>query len=302
MIKRKMPRLSDFIGSGGHEFKGSLLTDTESGTGVHTLGVEQLRRSEYQPRTQVDDQELEELAQSIRELGVIEPIAVRPLAEAGVYEIMAGDRRWRAAQQAGLSQVPVIVHDVDDRTAALIALVENLQRSDLNPIDEARALNRLLKDHALSQEQVAQIVGKSQSAISRSLGLLNLTPTVQDLIHEGMLEAGHAKVLLGLGARQQKQLADLTVAQGLTVRELERQKALFNKRKTITGKLTKTARDPDLVRMENRLQERLGSPVKLKYQTISGKGKIEINFSSLDECNGILERMGLLNEDDWTDA
>ena len=226
---------------------------------------------------------------------------MRPVAETETYEILAGDRRWRAAQQAGLSQVPVIVHDVDNRTAALIALVENLQRSDLNPIDEARAMSRLLEEHELSQEQIAEMVGKSQSAISRSLGLLNLAPGVQDLIQGGLLEAGHAKVLLGLPMRQQKQLAELAISNGWTVRELERQKALLRRRKAIGGKRSGLARDPDIVRMENHLQECLGSPVKLKYQAASGKGKIEINFSSLDECNGILDRMGLLQGDEWAD-
>jgi ParB family chromosome partitioning protein len=297
MNKRKVPRLSDFIGTGGHQFDDSLLQDSQgSSAAVHTLNIDQLRRSAYQPRTPADDDEaLAELVQSIRELGVIEPIAVRPLAEQGQYEILAGDRRWRAARQVGLDQVPVIVHDVDDRTAAVIALVENLQRQDLNPMEEARALDRLLGEFQLSQQQTAQAVGKSQSAVSKSLGLLKLAPTVQDHLQAGRLEAGHGKVLLNLVRREQQRLAELAIANSWSVRELEQRKAALQRKAATTGR--SPARDPDIVRLENRLQERLGSPVALKYRA-GGKGRIEITFSSLDECNGILERLGLMEGGD----
>jgi len=293
MSKRKVPRLSDFIGTGAHQFDNSLLEEQGSAT-VHTLKVDQLRRSAYQPRTTTDDDDaLAELVQSIRELGVIEPIAVRPLAEPEQYEILAGDRRWRAARQVDLEQVPVIVHDVDDRTAAVIALVENLQRQDLNPMEEARALERLLGEFQLSQQQTAQAVGKSQSAISKSLGLLKLAPAVQEHLQAGRLEAGHGKVLLNLNRREQQRLAELAIANGWSVRELEQRKMALQRKVAPAGR--SPSRDPDIVRLENRLQEWLGAPVAFKYRT-SGKGRIEINFSSLDECNGILERLGLLED------
>ncbi|MEZ5583422.1 MAG: ParB/RepB/Spo0J family partition protein [Candidatus Competibacteraceae bacterium] len=224
---------------------------------------------------------------------MIEPIAVRPLTEQGQYEILAGHRRWQAARQAGLEQIPVIVHDVDDRTAAMIALVENLQRKDLNPIEEAQALDRLLGEFQLSQQQVAQAVGKSQSAVSKTIGLLKLVPAVQEHLQAGRLEAGHGKVLLNLGRREQQRLAELAVTNGWSVRELEQRKTVLQRRGTAPEKSRN--RDPDIVRLENRLQEWFGSPVALKYRA-SGKGRIEINFSSLDECNGILERMGLLQD------
>ncbi|NJN47948.1 MAG: ParB/RepB/Spo0J family partition protein [Candidatus Competibacteraceae bacterium] len=294
MSKRKVPRLSDFIGTGGHQFDDSLLQDSQGSVVVHTLSIDQLRRSAYQPRISTeDDDALAELAQSIRELGVIEPIAVRPLAEPEHYEILAGDRRWRAARQVGLEQVPVIVHDVDDRTAAVIALVENLQRQDLNPMEEARALERLLGEFQLSQQQTAQAVGKSQSAVSKSLGLLKLAPAVQEHLQAGRLEAGHGKVLLSLGLREQQRFAELAITNGWSVRELEQRKKALQRKGTATVRTP--SRDPDIVRLENRLQEWLGAPVAFKYRT-SGKGRIEINFSSLDECTGILERLGVMED------
>jgi ParB family chromosome partitioning protein len=298
MAKRKTPQLSDFIGKGDHQFKGSLLElDPGSARPIHQVAIHQLCRGRYQPRTlTVDDQDLKELEQSIRELGIIEPIAVRPLAEQDRYEILAGDRRWRAAQRAGLQQVPVIVHAVDDRTAAAIALVENLQRKDLNPIEEARAMHRLLHEFELSQGQVAEIVGVSQPAVSKCLGLLDLVPAVQQAIEAGRLDAGHGKVLLNLDPSQQTWLAEMAIRHDWSVRELEHQKITLGS--TIGKKILSARRDPNIVQLENRIQTWLGAPVKLKYSTSSGKGRIEINFNSLDECNGILERFGLISKDD----
>lgn len=167
---------------------------------TNRIPIEKLKRGRYQPRhpTSVNtDTELADLADSIRALGLIEPIAVRPDPEAaGMYEILAGDRRWRAAQLAGLTEVPIVVHRVNDQTAAAIALVENLQRQDLNPLDEAGAMHRLLEEFGLSQAHLGRLLGKSRSAISRTLGLLTLADSVQQLIREGQLEAGHARVLI----------------------------------------------------------------------------------------------------------
>ena len=220
---------------------------------------------------------------------MIEPLVVRPLAD-GRYEILAGHMRWRAAQQAGLSQAPVVVRDVDDRTAAVIALVENLLRRDLNPIEEGRALRRLREEFALTQEQLAELLGVSQTAISRTLGLLHLDPTVQAHIEEGRLQAGHGKTLLGLTPESQIRLAEQAVAQDWSVRELEQRRAALADKSLPP---MPSPRDSNLVRLEERLQEWLAAPVRLRYDAHRGRGRIEIGFDSLDECDGILERLGM---------
>lgn len=303
MAKRKSLRnLGDWLGQGGHQFEGSLLQnrnlDSSESKKLCTLDIDQLRRGHYQPRQPVEDQKFSELVQSIRQLGVIEPIAVRALNEEGVYEILAGDRRWRAAQKAGLEKVPVIVHQVDDRTAAAIALVENLQREDLNPIEEAQAIRRLLEEFELSQEQVAEILSKSQSAVSRCLGLLDLDTHVQTHIREGRLEAGHGKVLLNLENNDQIRLAEQAVREGWTVRELERQKSALQIGKRSRKKRLTVRDDPNIVHLETRMQEWLGAMVRFKYNPSKGSGRIEINFNNLDECNGILQRFGLFQDDE----
>jgi ParB family chromosome partitioning protein len=298
--RKSLKNLSDWLGEGSHQFEGSLLEDRDSvrseKKNIHSLGVDQLRRGRYQPREPLDDDEIAELAQTIRQLGVIEPIAVRPSNEEDVYEILAGDRRWRAAQQAGLDQVPVIVHDVDDRTAAAIALVENLQRKKLNPIEEAQAMRRLIDEFELSQGQVAEIVGKSQSVVSKSLGLLDLDHVVQSYIQREQLEAGHGKVLLNLDRGDQVRLAEQTIKLGWSVRELEQQKAALKIGKTTRKRHLTRRTDPNIVQMENQMQEWLGAKVRFKYNSTKGNGRIEINFTNLDECNGILEKFGLLKD------
>ncbi|HCB12129.1 MAG TPA: chromosome partitioning protein ParB [Gammaproteobacteria bacterium] len=291
MSRRKsLKNLGDWIGAGGHSFEGSLLENEGSpASEIRTLEINQLVAGRYQPRQWVDEHYLADLEQSIRQFGVIEPLVVRPLAESG-YEILAGHMRWRAAQQAGLNQVPVVVREVDDRTAAAIALVENLLRRDLNPIEEGRALRRLREEFGLTQEQLAELLGISQPAISRTLGLLNLDPAVQAHIEEGRLEAGHGKTLLGLPSEPQIRLAEQAVARGWSVRELEQRRAALTDERQVR---MPAPRDPDLVRLEERLRERLVAPVRLRYDANRGCGRIEIGFSSLDECDGILERLGI---------
>ncbi len=289
MVKRKTPTLSDFIGTGGHQFEGSL-TAAET---IHQLFVEQLHRGRYQPRLDPDQEDLSELMQSIRELGVIEPLVVRPLPENEQYEILAGDRRWRAAQQAGVKQVPVVVYDVDDRTAAAIALVENLQRKDLNAIEEARALERLLGEFGLSQEQLAGLIGKSQPTISKSLGLLDLDPEVQAHIQAGRLEAGHGRALFGLKPELQQRLAGQSVEKGWSVRELERQKAILLERLE-HGKPLPPERDQRLTALEKQLQERLGTQVHFTGDAAGGKGRLVIPFNSVEERENVLAQLGLL--------
>jgi ParB family chromosome partitioning protein len=285
MSRRKpLKSLGDWIGAGGHSFDGSLMAGD-----IRQLDLAQLVPSRYQPRQRVDDVYLAELEQSIRQFGVIEPLVARPLANGG-YEILAGHMRWQAAQRAGLRQVSVVVREADDRTAAAIALVENLLRRDLNPIEAGRALRRLREEFGLTQEQLAELLGVSQSAISKALGLLGLDPAVQSLIEDGRLEAGHGKVLLGLPREAQLRLAEQAADQGWSVRELERRRTL----PTVASRSrSATLRDPDLVRLEERLRERLTASVRLRYDAGRGRGRIEIGFATLEECDGILERLGI---------
>jgi ParB family chromosome partitioning protein len=285
MSRRKsLQSLGEWIGAGGHRFDGNLM-----GGEIRQLDLDQLVPGRYQPRQRLDEAYLAELEQSVRQFGVIEPLVARPLAD-GSYEILAGHMRWRAAQRAGLSQAPVMVREADDQTAAAIALVENLLRRDLNPIEEGRALRRLREEFGLTQEQLAALLGVSQSAISKTLGLLSLDPAVQALIEDGRLEAGHGKVLLGLPRESQVRLAEQAADAGWSVRELERRRTLLAA--APRSRLT-APRDPDLVRLEERLRERLTAPVRLRYDAARGHGRIEIGFATLEECDGILERLGV---------
>jgi ParB family chromosome partitioning protein len=290
MTRRKsLKSLGDWIGTGAHGFEGSLLTSQSDDNAIQTVPIAQIVAGRYQPRQWVDEAYLAELERSIRQFGVIQPLVVRPLTD-GRYEILAGHMRWQAAQQAGLPQVPAVIREADDRTAAAIALIENLLRRDLNPIEEGRALQRLREEFELTQEQLAEVLGLSQSAISKVLGLLNLDLEVQSLIESGQLDAGHGKTLLGLSPPVQIRLAQQAVNEGWSVRELERRRALLTANPTPHSV---PPRDADLVRLEERLRERLATSVRLRYDAARGRGRIEINFASLDECDGILERLGI---------
>lgn len=293
-------RFADLLIGDNNPLSSTLLGESDEGDSLssenRTLGIDQLRRGRYQPRHPSKEDDIEELAQSIRQVGVIQPIVVRPL-DGDTYEVVAGDRRWRAAQRAGLDRVPVIIRHIDDKTAAQIALIENLQRRDLNPIEEAQGLQRLVDEFGLSQRDVAEVVGKSISAVSRTLGLLELDPLVQAHIQEGRLESGHGKVILGLSRSNQVQLAEQAIRKGWSVRELEKQKGTLLRNQDTQKGRSAPRRDPDIVRLETGIQEWLGAPVMFKYSSASGKGRIEINFNSLDECNGILEKIGYRSDD-----
>ncbi|WP_226686252.1 ParB/RepB/Spo0J family partition protein [Stutzerimonas stutzeri] len=248
------------------------------------LPLNLIQRGKYQPRRDMDPQALEELAQSIKNHGVMQPIVVRPVS-GGRFEIIAGERRWRASQQAGLEKVPALVREVPDEAAIAMALIENIQREDLNPIEEAVALQRLQQEFQLTQQQVADAVGKSRVSISNLLRLIALPEEIKTLLSHGDLEMGHARALLGLPAEQQVEGARHVVARGLTVRQTE---ALV--RQWLSSKETPKAEakiDPDISRLEQRLAERLGSPVQIKHGQ-KGKGQLVIRYSSLDELQGVL--------------
>ncbi|AKN29286.1 ParB/RepB/Spo0J family partition protein [Stutzerimonas stutzeri] len=251
---------------------------------LQQLPLELVQRGKYQPRRDMDPQALEELAQSIRNHGVMQPIVVRPV-EGGRYEIIAGERRWRASQQAGLERVPALVREVPDEAAIAMALIENIQREDLNPIEEAVALQRLQQEFQLTQQQVADAVGKSRVSVSNLLRLIALPEEIKTLLSHGDLEMGHARALLGLPADQQIEGARHVVARGLTVRQTEalvRQWLSSNEKPKAEVKV-----DPDISRLEQRLAERLGSPVQIKHGQ-KGKGQLVIRYSSLDELQGVL--------------
>jgi ParB family chromosome partitioning protein len=267
-----------------------------------TLRLDQLQAGKYQPRTRMDEGALHELADSIRSQGVMQPILVRPLDRPGAYEIIAGERRFRAARLAGLDNVPVLVREVPDEAAAVMALIENLQREDLNPLEEAQGLQRLIDEFKLTHEQAAQSVGRSRSAVSNALRLLQLSPGVQQLLLAGDLEMGHARALLSLGAAEQVLAATQVVAKKLSVREAE--KLVARQLAGPTGRqapLLRVRKDKprDLVRVEEQLSDQLGAPVEIrvKRRTKRGEqGEVAIGFGSLEELNGLLERLGLAHD------
>jgi len=245
-----------------------------------------LERSRFQPRGELRQESLQELADSIRAQGVVQPILVRPL-EGGRFEIVAGERRWRAAQMAGLEDVPVIIRRVPDRAALATALVENIQREDLSPLEEALALRRLIEELELSHQEVAVAVGRSRSAVSNLLRLLELAPGAQVLLRERQLEMGHARALLALPAVRQEGCARQVAAQGLSVRETER---LVKRLLTAVPEQRPRPRlDPDVRRLQDDLAERLGAKVILNHAG-SGRGRLIIHYASIDELDGIISK------------
>jgi len=248
------------------------------------LPLDLIQRGKYQPRRDMDPQALEELAQSIKAQGVMQPIVVRPIGK-GRYEIIAGERRWRASQQAGLDKIPAMVREVPDEAAIAMALIENIQREDLNPIEEAAALQRLQQEFQLTQQQVADAVGKSRVTVANLLRLIALPEEIKTLLSHGDLEMGHARALLGLPENRQVEGARHVVARGFTVRQTE---ALVRQWLNAPEEPVKAVRtDPDISRLEQRLAERLGAPVQIRHGQ-KGKGQLVIRYNSLDELQGVL--------------
>ncbi|HIF9228962.1 TPA: ParB/RepB/Spo0J family partition protein [Photobacterium damselae] len=254
---------------------------------LRELAVSQLQSGKYQPRKDMADEALAELTESIRAQGIIQPIIVRELTNTH-FEIIAGERRWRAARQAGLKQVPCIVKSVDDRATMAIALIENIQREDLNVMEEAQALERLQSEFSLTHQQLAQAVGKSRTAVSNLLRLNQLATEVKHLVETKQIEMGHARALLALPTELQLAIAQIVVSKALTVRETE---ALVKKQLEPQVEAKKVTRNPAVEAIENRLSEQFGTPVAISKQK-NGKGKIVISFDQDHELQQILDKIG----------
>jgi ParB family chromosome partitioning protein len=253
------------------------------------LAISKLQPGRYQPRRQMKEEKLAELADSIRAQGVIQPIVVRSIAD-GRFEIIAGERRWRAAQLAELREVPVVVREVDDRAVIAMALIENIQREDLNPLEEAGSLQRLIDEFDLTHQQAAEAVGRSRAAVSNLLRLLELPEPIRKLLEAGRLEMGHARALLTLQPDLAIALATLAADEQLSVREVERRVQLAGKNKP-AGKNGKPARsNADIEALEREIADHLGAKVQLSHGK-NGSGKLIIHYHGLDSLDGILEKL-----------
>ena len=260
---------------------------SSSADAVTTLPIAALQPGKYQPRSRMDQDALNALAASIKAQGIMQPILVRPVG-GGNHEIIAGERRWRAARIAGLSSVPVLVRDVPDQQALAVALIENIQREDLNALEEATGIERLINEFALTHQAVADAIGKSRAAVTNLLRLLELAPPVKTLLGAGRIEMGHARALLALPAVRQVELANEAAAKGLSVREVEqRVAALLTAR---SGTRSRPAADRDVLRLQETLAGKLGTRVLIKTKR-KGKGSLVIDYGSLDQLDGLISRL-----------
>ena len=259
---------------------------------LRQLDVDLLRPGRYQPRRRFAQDGLEELAASVAAEGVLQPIVVRPLAQTlpQRYEIIAGERRWRAAQRAGLKRIPAVVRTADDRAALAQALVENIQREDLNPVEQARGVQRLIDEFGLTHQEAAARLGRSRDAVTHLLRILKLEAEVLRQVEDGTLSLGHAKLLAGQSAAWQRFLAAEVVRQGLAVRQLERRVRTLEQKPANPRRVS--GRDPDIVRLEQRVGEIVGAETRVEYEPKQRQGRISFNFHSLEALQGILERLG----------
>ncbi len=289
--KRGLGRgLDALLGTGD---QGAKPIENDSDDSLKTLAIDQLQPGRYQPRTGMDAEKLTELADSIKAQGVIQPILVRSLGK-DRYEIIAGERRWRAAKQAGLSEVPAVLRKVDDRAVIAMALIENIQREDLNPLEEALALARLIDEFALTHQQAAEAVGRSRAAVSNLLRLLELPEAVRALVDSRQIEMGHARALLTLNPQAALALAKEAAEQGLSVREVERRAQALAQ-----GKLpqasnkslpSKAPQDADIASLERELTDSLGNKVQIQHGR-GGRGKLVIHYHGLEALDGVLEKL-----------
>ncbi len=282
--------LEALLGSSAAAGQGGDADSRESGSDgeLRNLPVDLLQRGVYQPRIDMHPDTLEELASSIRAQGVVQPIVVRPVTS-GRYEIIAGERRWRAAQLAGLHEIPAVVRDVPDQAAMAMALIENIQREELNPMEEAMALHRLIEEFGLTHQETADAVGRSRASVSNLLRLLSLNEDIKRMVENGDLEMGHARALLALSGDLQSRIARIVAGKGLSVRETEKLVKRTLEHPAGEAKSEKRV-DPDIRRLEQDLGDRIGVRVAIQHGS-KGKGKLVIQYNSLDELDGILEHI-----------
>lgn len=258
---------------------------------LQELPVDVISQSPYQPRQIMQPEALEALATSIRQQGVVQPIVVRKVEHG--YELIAGERRWRAAQQAGLQEIPAVIKQVDEQQAAAIALIENIQREDLNPLEEAQAFSNLIDKFGLTHQEVGEVVGRSRTAVSNSLRLLSLAGPVKDMLNQGELEMGHARALLTLQDMQQASAAQTIVQKQLSVRAAEALVKQIQQQQTenlVGEKFASKRKDPDITRLENKLADQFGAKVSIQHGKM-GSGKLQISYSNLDEFEGIVNKL-----------
>lgn len=293
------------LGRGLEALLGGANPIADSVAGTQTLPLSQLQPGRYQPRQLFTDEAISELAESIKAQGLIQPIAVRPLPGGQTFEIIAGERRFRASKKAGLTEIPVVVHDVDDKAALAMALVENLQREDLNALEEAKGIERLITEFQLTHEQASEVLGRSRSAITNLLRLLQCSPIMQRALTDGLIEAGHARAMLSLPESAQRALIKTIELESLSVREVEQRVKLLGfqapdsiesagDRKALNRQAPKLS--SDWLTMQNRVAESLGLPAVLLSKR---KGaELRLSFTSIDELNGFLDRLQILSEKD----
>ena len=287
--KKKMPKKKG-LGRGLTALLGNSdvdsLIEPQNDNELRHLDVDLIERGPWQPREHFDEAPLQELADSIAAQGVVQPIVVRQKAE-NRFEIVAGERRWRAAQKAGLSQIPAVIKTFDDQTAAAVSLIENIQRENLNPLEESTALKRLIDEFNMTHQQVAETVARSRATVSNLLRLQDLNPDVKVLLAMRDIEMGHARALLAIDGMEQSKVAKDVAKKGLSVRETE---ALIRKISAPAKKPKTSRKDPDIINLERRLTEHLGAQVLIK-QKAKGKGSLEITYTSLDVLEGILNKI-----------
>lgn len=254
---------------------------------LRNLPIDVLQPGKYQPRTRMDQEALSELAASVKAQGVMQPILVRPVANER-YEIIAGERRWRAARIAGLATVPALVRDVPDRQALAVSLIENIQREDLNPLEEAAGIQRLVQEFGMTHADAAGVLGRSRSGVSNLLRLLDLAPPVRELVAAGRLDMGHARALLALPVARQMELARVAVERGLSVRDVER-RAVAAARSP--GARPRRKQDQDIARLEEEVSGRLGTTVQIKAGAKQGVGRLVISYGSLDQLDALLAKL-----------
>ncbi|MEE2983714.1 MAG: ParB/RepB/Spo0J family partition protein [Pseudomonadota bacterium] len=281
--KRALGRgLDALLGFGAEQ----LATDEANGEQLKAIPLDLVQRGQFQPRLDIKAESLQELADSIKSQGVLQPVLVRPIGDGGRYELIAGERRWRAAQIAGLNAIPAVVRRVTGAEAMSIALIENIQREQLNPIEEAAALDRLVREFDMTHERIAKSIGRSRAAVSNLLRLLDLESATRELVESGDLEMGHARALLGLSALNQVKAARRIVSEGLSVRAAEALVRRLKERKHESERVSKKV-DPNIRQLEGSLGERLGADVSIQHRS-TGKGSLTIRYGSLDELDGIL--------------